>query len=367
MFVEHIVREATGDPAGMRILDVCAAPGGKTTLLSTLAGLDGVVVANEPIRQRTAALVDNVQRWGLGNVAVTCADPSHFAGFEHCFDIILVDVPCSGEGMMRKNPEAAAQWSQANVELCAGRQRRILADVWDALKPGGLLIYSTCTFNRRENEDNVRWLAQQHDCEGAAVAVDPAWGIVAGEESGIPTFRFFPHRTRSEGFFAAAVRKGDARLKYRVPKPVRTPFGAIDKGVLRESARYVAQPEFMRFEQVGEAVYGYYRESFGLVKPVSESLAVIYSGVRLGQFFGRKFRPDHPLALFHDLAPDRYPKAELTLDQAQDYLRKGDIEPGLLAEGINLVACDGLPIGWIKRIGNRTNNMLPAELRIRNL
>ncbi len=170
------VGELAGDIGGLRVLDLCAAPGGKTTLLSTLTGLDGLVVANEPIRARAQVLADNVARWGLGNVVVTNNDPSHFAGFRDWFDVVLVDAPCSGEGMFRRNPESRGEWSEANVVLCARRQRRILGDILAVLKPGGRLIYSTCTFNRAENEENVEWLIDE--LGGEAVDVQSPAGVV---------------------------------------------------------------------------------------------------------------------------------------------------------------------------------------------
>lgn len=190
MFVERIFRQLFEPDTPLRILDLCAAPGGKTTLLSTLAGASGLVVANEVIRQRAGTLVDNVRKWGIGNTLVTNNDPSHFASLRHYFDLVLVDAPCSGEGMFRKTPGARTEWSEANVKLCAARGRRILGDVWEALRPGGILVYSTCTFNVQENEETVEWLASEYDCEPVDVTADPAWGIVQGEAAGMATFRF---------------------------------------------------------------------------------------------------------------------------------------------------------------------------------
>ena len=158
MFLEAIFRQIFEPDAAPRILDLCAAPGGKTTLLSTLAGAEGLVVANEVIRQRASVLAANAVKWGIGNIVVTNNDPAHFAPFEHYFDLIAVDAPCSGEGMFRKDPAARTEWSEQGVKLCAARQRRILSDIWGSLRPGGILIYSTCTFNAAENEENIAWL-----------------------------------------------------------------------------------------------------------------------------------------------------------------------------------------------------------------
>jgi NOL1/NOP2/fmu family ribosome biogenesis protein len=350
-----------GDLQGLRVLDLCAAPGGKTTLLSTLAGLDGLVVANEPIRARAQTLADNVERWGLGNVVVTNNDPSHFKGFRDWFDVVLVDAPCSGEGMFRRHPEARGQWSEGNVELCARRQRRIVADAWGALKPEGVLIYSTCTFNRAENEQNAAWIADE--LGGEAVAIDVPQGV---EPSG-GGYRFWPHRVAGEGFFAAAVRKHGARARRQSPKPRREPLADAPREAVRELSRWVAQPEFMRFAQAGDNFYGYYAAAMADVRTLAATLSVVGSGVRMGQIFKGTLRPEHPLALFHDLNRDAAPCADVPPEAALTYLRKGDPDAGLFAEGMNLVTCDGLPIGWLKRIGGRVNNMYPKELRIINL
>ena len=368
MFLEAVFGAIADSGAPLRILDLCAAPGGKTTLLSSLAGPESLIVANEPVRARATVLSDNVRRWGIGNVVVTSADPARFAPFGHYFDLILVDAPCSGEGMFRKDRESRRQWSESGAELCAARQRRILGEAWDALRPGGALIYSTCTFNPAENEQNVRWLASQYDCEGTIdVGTAPEWGIERGETDGIGTFRFYPHRTRGEGFFAAVVRKADGRRRLRVPKPRKSVFSELPKSSVREVARWVGQPEHMRFATVDDTVYGYYGRAFATVREITENLPVVRSGIRMGQLFGGRLKPDHALAMFHDLNPEAAPTAVLDREQALDYLRKRETDPALLSEGINRIACDGLTLGWIKRIGNRSNNLYPKELRIATL
>lgn len=372
MFLEHVYREAVGSAQGLRVLDLCAAPGGKTTLLSTLAGLDSIVVANEVMRPRALTLADNVRKWGLGNVAVTNNDPSHFAGFRDYFDIVLVDAPCSGEGMFRKNRESRAEWSLENVKLCAARQKRILADIWGALKPGGLLIYSTCTFNMHENEENLQWLVEKYNCGGVAIDVPVGWGVVTGEiesRAGTPigTFRFYPDRVEGEGFFAAVVRRENGKARTGVPKSRKTLFTELPRQAAREAGRWVNQQEFMHFAQIGENLYGYYSAAYQTVKLLSETISVIYSGVQAGHIFSGKLKPEHPLALFHDLSREAAHEAPLGLDDTLQYLRKNDIDPTLLDEGLNLVTFDGFALGWIKRIGRRSNNLYPKELRIMNL
>jgi 16S rRNA C967 or C1407 C5-methylase (RsmB/RsmF family) len=386
-FVEHILRETAGDetgdiPDGIRILDLCAAPGGKTTLYSTLAGPEGLVVANEVIKQRAGVLADNVRRWGVGNVAVSCNEARDFAAYRHRFDVLAVDAPCSGEGMFRKNPAARTEWSPANVELCAARQRKILAEAWDALRPGGVLIYSTCTFNRRENEDNVAWLADNFAVEPVEIDVPAGWGIEVGfagnnlpSERQIQTFRFYPHRLKGEGFFAAVMRKSDGRTKRETPRARREPLVELNRPESRPLVEWVTAPEAMKFARAGENCYGFYRPQYGAVAALAGGLNIIYSGVCMGRIFGGKLRPDHALALFCDLSRDRAAGTPLSLDEALDYLRKKEFaDVSRLAEGLNLLTYNadgfppgGLPIGWTKRIGHRTNTMLPNTFRIVNL
>lgn len=367
-FVEHLYRQTVGDAEGVRLLDLCAAPGGKTTLYSTLAGPTGLVVANEPVRQRAAVLADNVRRWGIGNVAVSCNDAARFADYRHWFDVLAVDAPCSGEGMFRKNRDARTEWSAANVELCAARQKRILADAWDTLRPGGILIYSTCTFNRKENEDNVAWLAANYAVEPVETVVPKEWGIDCDEAEGIGVFRFWPHRLRGEGFFAAVMRKSDGKVKRETPKAKKEPLKELNRHENRPLTEWVGQPEYMKFAKAGDNCYAFYRAQYPAVASLAAGLNIICSGVCMGQIFNGKLRPDHALALFHDLKPANATVTALSLEDTLDYLRKqGFRDIGAIAEGLNLLTCSGLPVGWTKRIGHRTNTMLPASFRIVNL
>lgn len=365
MFVEHVFRSVGGE--GARVLDMCAAPGGKSTLYSTLTGPEGLVVANEVIRSRAGILADNVRKWGVGNVVVTNNDPSHFEPLGEFFNVVAVDAPCSGEGMFRKNPEAVTEWSADNVRMSAARQKRILADAWKTLEPGGVLIYSTCTFNRLENEENIEWLADNFDCADAGVEVPVEWNILQTEAGGIKCFRFLPGRVRGEGFFCAAVRKEGQKGRPANPRPRRNLFTDLPRNAMAGVAGWVSQPEFMKFSQVGDSVYGYYAHTYPDIRTVSETLNAMHSGVCMGQLFGGKLKPDHSLAMFHDVDTVNINAADLGIEDALKYLRREEpADISLLAEGMNLITFEGAPLGWAKRIGRRMNNLYPKSLAIIN-
>ncbi len=354
--------------SGARILDLCAAPGGKTTLYASLVGRGGLVVANEIDRRRASVLADNVRKWGTGNVVVTTCEPHAVCDCEAWFDVVAVDAPCSGEGMFRKDPAARGEWSENNVRQCAARQDDILREAWRALRPGGTLIYSTCTFNRDEDEGSLeRMLAWAGDEVAAPypVDVDPAWGIVEGEVGPFRTFRFFPHRTVGEGFFAAVARKApDAPGRQRLPKGRRSMVAPADRASAGELRRWVREPDRMVFGTVAGTGYAWYGEQAEAVKTLSEALPVICSGVALGQLFKGRLKPDPALAFFDGLERGAVPVAGLDDEQALRYLRRQEVAAEALAEGVNLVTARGRALGFAKRIGARVNNMYPNSLRI---
>ena len=364
-FVGHILEHT--DIEGARLLDMCAAPGGKTTLYSTLVGSEGLVVANEIVRNRAAVLADNVRKWGLGNVVVTNNEPRHIATFESWFDVVAVDAPCSGEGMFRKDEQARAEWSEANVRMCAARQAEILDQAWASLADGGLLIYSTCTFNTDENEGTLRAFSERVGAEieeAEHIECPEEWGLVCGREGAWQTFRFYPHRTQSEGFFAAVARKATIGNRPITPKPRRKIMNDLGGKSRQELSRWVEHPEKMRFAEVADTCYGYYTSRYEDVKHLAESLAVIYSGVAMGRIFQGVLKPDAALAFFAELNRNSVACASLTKQDALQYMRKQDVPAEHFEEGMNLVECEGCALGFAKRIGNRCNNLFPNSLRI---
>lgn len=370
-FAGYIVSAAVGGAEacrGLRVLDMCAAPGGKSTHYATLVGESGLVVANEINRSRAAVLADNARKWGLGNMVVTCNDSAHVADFEEWFDVVAVDAPCSGEGMFRKSDEACEQWSEANVAMCAERQWEIVQNAFRALKSGGVLMYSTCTFNRSEDEDVVRRVCEEFGDELEAVddiAVGEDWGVVTGREGAFQTFRFFPHRLTGEGMFMAVARKaGLATSRRRIPKARRKAMEAVDKRSVQELSRWVEDSSQMRFFAAGETLYGCRAEHYDEVEALAGSLAVIYSGVAMGQIFKGKLKPDGALALYAGVNHDAVACCEVDEESALKFLRKQDMDAAQFSEGVNMVLYGGRPLGFVKRVGARINNMYPNSLRI---
>ena len=354
---------------GMRVLDTCAAPGGKSSQLAAALGGQGLLVSNEFVAARAEVLRSNLERMGVPNAVVLNEDTGRIAAaLPEFFDRVLVDAPCSGEGMFRKDRDARGEWSEGNVKLCAATQDELLREAWRALKPGGVLIYSTCTFNRDEDEGALERMlgwAEDEAAQAGEVAVDASWGIVCGRVGAFRTFRFYPHRARGEGFFAAVVRKAfDAGGRCRTPKARRTVFASVDRAAAAELRRWVNSPERMCFATVADTRYGYYVAQAEAVKALAEALPVIYSGVAMGQLFKGRLRPDPALAFFCGLNRDAVPAAELDEEQTLRFLRRQEIGAGPFAEGINLVCARGRALGFAKRIGNRVNNMYPNSLRI---
>ena len=208
MFVTHVLRELS-NLSPLNALDMCAAPGGKSTAMLSVLPEGSTLVSNEPIPTRAQILLENITKWGAKNCIVTNNYPRDFKKAKTKFDLILCDVPCSGEGMFRKDPATISEWSVQNVEKCWRLQREIVADAWECLNPGGILIYSTCTFNTKENEENVRWMMEEYDAEPIDIPIDPSWHITGSLLDGFdaPVYRFIPGITRSEGLFVCVLKK----------------------------------------------------------------------------------------------------------------------------------------------------------------
>ena len=366
-FIDHIISHE--ELQGKRVLDMCSAPGGKTTIYSTAVGEDGLVLANEYVRSRANILADNVRKWGMGNVLVTNNAPEHIAQFEGWFDVVAVDAPCSGEGMFRKEEVAREDWSEEAVKMCAARQLSIVREAWQSLKEGGLFIYSTCTFNEDEDEGLLRaFIDESGDVfePSQRIDIDENWGVVRGEVGAFQTFRFFPHKTDSEGLFVAVARKSEPTTQ-RTPKARKKVMQEVDKASRKELSRWLQQPDNHTFAMVADTIYAYRTEQFKAVQALSEGLTAIYSGVAMGQIFKGKLKPDWALSQYVALERKAVAVEEADEARALDYLRKKDIAVGDMTEGINLVTHNGRALGFAKRVGARCNNLYPNSLKIMNM
>ena len=361
MFIEQVVKQYVSSP--VRALDLCAAPGGKTTHLHSLLPQGSMLVSNEPVPLRAQILAENVIKWGAPAAVVTRNEPSDFGSFGNFFDLIVVDAPCSGEGMFRKDAYAVEQWSPALVEQCVKRQRRILEDIWPSLRPGGLLIYSTCTFNREENEDCVSWIADELGATLLPVDVDKQWGIT-GSLTGrdIPVYRFIPGYTAGEGFFIAVLRKdGDAPLAQpRAPRFTKAPakLKTAVEGWLKE-------PKGFDILQQDDTLVAVPCEHTYVMLALLQKLKVLHWALPIAEVKNNKLLPLHQLAMSRELCKDAFPCVELERAQALSYLhREAMAFPGAPL-GHLLLTYAGVPVGFVKNIGNRANNLYPAEWRIR--
>lgn len=366
MFSGWLAERVVADMSEPRILDLCAAPGGKTTHLATVAHkVGGVVVANEPIRSRARILAENVQKWGSGNVAVTSNDPADFAPFHEFFDLVVVDAPCSGEGMFRKDHDAREEWSEANVDLCAARQRRILSDIWGSLCDAGVLIYSTCTFNRKENEENAAWIL--NELGGELITFDDLPQGVLSTDAG---FRFYPHRIKGEGFYAVAIRKSGYHGRMDMQQLRR---GANSKTMQRltkqeqQIATGWVNSDLASFGIGGGEVYAFPDSLYAIIEPLRSHLNLLYSGVQMGTFMRDELKPSHALALSHALNRTAVTISQVDLPTALEYLRKGNPCVKAFENGLSLVEYNGVALGWIKRISTRCNNLYPQQWRILKL
>lgn len=362
MFLQEALRQTTDTSKPLKILDLCAAPGGKSTLLQAFAGARGLLVSNEVIRTRVGVLRENLEKWGGLPVAVASAEADVFEALEGWFDMVLIDAPCSGEGLFRKDPEAMREWSPAHVGFCAGRQRSILASAVATLAPGGVLLYSTCTYNCEENEANASWLGRAFGLEPLTLQIPPEWGITASDGG----YHFYPHRLRGEGFFLALFRKKDGPAPRQNAPAAFKNIKPLAKNLLPEMARWVADPTALRFFQTSSGnVLALPEDWVNALLLLDKMLKTKWFGIHLGEFKGKDFAPGHALALGEIVNPD-LPVADLNRDQALLFLKKETFPlPAGLPLGWTLARYGGLPLGWIKVLPNRMNNYLPPERRIR--
>jgi 16S rRNA C967 or C1407 C5-methylase (RsmB/RsmF family)/NOL1/NOP2/fmu family ribosome biogenesis protein len=365
MFIGHILNTIRPNKEdAIKVLDLCAAPGGKTTLLNSALQSSDLLVANEIIKTRVPILSDNLNRWGTSNTIITNNDPKDFNAIHSFFDVVLVDAPCSGSGMFRKDPAAMNEWSEGNVNLCHQRQERILADIYPALKEDGYLIYSTCSYSHQENEDILDWLCTEFNLESVRIPIYKEWGIVETEspQKKVWGYRFYPGKVKGEGLFAACLRKKESSgglSNYKNNGQQKLPAKEMDivKGYMNNADDFY----FFKVNEDWLAINREHKESLNILH---RHLYIKKSGVRIGKLAGNDLIPDHELALSLAINKDAVLSTELTREQAIQYLRRDNIDMEITGKGWSLMTYEGLALGWAKLLPNRINNYYPKEIRI---
>ncbi len=374
MFVDRILRQYVDRPVTM--LDLCAAPGGKSTVARTALPEGSLLFSNEPIRTRANVLAENMQKFGHPDVVVTNNYPKDYRRSGLTFDVILADVPCSGEGMFRKDEGAIGEWSTQNVDNCWRLQRDIVADAWQCLKPGGLFIYSTCTFNTLEDEENALWIASELGGECLTVDIDPSWHITGWLADGnrqLPVYRFIPGITRTEGLFTCAFRKpGNEEPPTRLQgKEKKRKDKRRDNR--KDSHKQTTIPNWLTDQSnfdirtegdIIRAIPQAWADSYAS----ASSLKILHAGITIGTMKGKSLIPSQSLALSTQLNRSAFPSGEVDYKTAVAYLRNEAVTlPSDTPVGhILLTYAGGTPLGFVKNIGNRANNLYPAEWKIKS-
>ncbi len=365
MLLAEAMRQTVKINYPIRALDLCAAPGGKSTLMASTLHPDSLLVCNEVIRTRVPVLRENSEKWGYPNVVVANHDPEDFMILTGFFDLVMVDAPCSGEGLFRKDPDAMQEWSPESVQLCAGRQKRILAAAAPLIDEGGILIYSTCTYNDQENTENLQWLTE-HGFESIPLSLPAAWQIAEKTTGTATGYQCYPHRVKGEGFFISVFRKksGDYQTSKQPPrgfknlKPLRPrETGQVKSFLTDENAfSYWQKPN---------------QDILAIPKALEKDLILIDAalhnkgfGLDMGVFKGNDFIPSHPLALSTAIRTD-VAGVDLSREQALHYFKKENLVLDETVRGWLVARYEGLNLGWLKGVGNRVNNYLPKDWRIR--
>ncbi len=361
MFLWHALQETFGNDRHKKVLDLCAAPGGKSTLLASFF-TEGLVVANEVIKQRASVLVENVTKWGYGHVVVTNNDPSHFRSLPGYFDLIMVDAPCSGSGMFRKDKDAIAEWSLESVELCKQRQQRILVDVLDSLQENGILIYSTCSYSKDENELIADWLVEEMEMESIQINIPAIWGIVETNSDIHNAFgyRFYPNFIKGEGLYLAAFRKKRAVTEKGIKE---SKLKLASRTEIQISQEFMPLPDVWQYFKQSDTIRVISKTYFSDLEKIAANLYIKKAGIAIGAIKGKDVIPDHELAV-SILPKNAFINFELSLDEALNYLRRKDLQLAQAAKGWSLFNYSGLSLGWAKVLPNRVNNYYPAEWRI---
>ncbi len=361
MFLEQALTQTVDLSQPLLVLDLCAAPGGKSTLLQSLISNKSLLVSNEVIQARVNILKENCIKWGGNNVVVTNNDPSAFSKLSGLFDVLVVDAPCSGSGLFRRDADAISEWSEDNVKLCSQRQQRILADAWNCLKEDGVLIYSTCSYSAEEDEEILDWMMTEFNVEVLQLKIDNSWNIDEVEtKQAAYGYRFWPYKVKGEGFFIAAFRKKESTDAVRM-KIKNTQLASKQEAAV--AANWLQSTDGLTFIKQGQNIAAIPAAWNETIQYLMQELKVRYAGVELGTLAKNDLLPEHALAL-STLLKEEIVKVELDLTQALDYLRKNELKIDSEHKGWALAVYNHFPLGWMKLLGNRINNYYPKEWRI---
>jgi 16S rRNA C967 or C1407 C5-methylase (RsmB/RsmF family)/NOL1/NOP2/fmu family ribosome biogenesis protein len=364
MFLEQCLRQTTDLNSSLKVLDLCAAPGGKSTLIQSLISKDSLLVSNEVIKTRVGVLVENISKWGNENVIVTNNDPRDFSRLPVFFDAMVIDAPCSGSGLFRRDPDAIDEWSVSAVETCSLRQQRILSDAYDCLKQNGILIYSTCSYSPEEDENICDWLLSQHDLTSLKISIKPEWNIIETKsaEKGAYGYRFFPDKLKGEGLYIACFRKNDGgpQIDIRPKKHKISKISAAEKSVMQP---WIKENAAVNFYKNDDEVYAFPASKEDDLIMVQSNLYIKKAGVPVGKIVRAELLPAHELALSR-LLNKKLLTISLKKEDALQYLRKEEVTLNVDGRGWALVQYHGQNLGWIKLLGNRINNYYPKEWRI---
>ncbi|MES2836095.1 MAG: hypothetical protein V4667_01110 [Bacteroidota bacterium] len=364
MFIEYIFKQHKPQKEGLNVLDLCAAPGGKSTLLASLLNENDLLIANEVIKSRVPILGDNLAKWGNTNAHITNNDPKDFSKINGFFDVVVVDAPCSGSGLFRKDNDAISHWSEENVEMCSKRQQRILSDVVDSIAKDGLLIYSTCSYSEAENEEIADFLISTGDFESIRINTPEDFKIVETQSNNSAFgYRFFPHLTKGEGFFVSAFRKVTGSTIDINYKKIASTFKSINAAQQLILAKFIDDdkkliPVFYRDE--AHIILESHKQKLNYL---AQHLYFYRVGIKAGSFKGNDFIPDHHLALSF-IKNEYVAHTNLSLEEAIHYLKREEVKLDNLPKGWCVVCFDHFALGWVKSLGNRINNYFPKELRV---
>ncbi len=369
MLLEQAVKQHVEPKENFVAVDLCGAPGGKSTHLASLLSEDSLLISNEVIRQRAHILSENLQKWGSPQTIVTQNNPGDFAQKEAWVDLLVVDAPCSGEGLFRRDPKAAEEWSPSAQEHCVMRQRDILEAVWPALKPGGWLIYSTCTFFPGENEKNLQWLSRQHDVHSLALELPVDWGITEVEVAGIRGYYCLPHLVKGEGFFLSILQKQGEDAPMGKSKKKRGGKQAFwekaSQGDWDFTREWVNNVDREQLRKVDDQLILVPQAPEELLDWLGRSLNWLHFGVEVGEVKKKNVKLAPGLAL-SCLATDNLDQdIELSYEDSLRYLSRENLSMNDSGKGWVRVGYEGVLLGHGKRVNTRINNYFPEFWKIR--